>query len=399
MKTSFTALDTYGVCPLKYKFQEIEKLETPKRIDAVFGTLIHSALKYMFEASPLFPAEDEVVNFFSSKWNDRRGTVVWSDESRKEKEEKLYYEEGVKLLRNFYQKNQPWRFNPVALESRFWLELPDDKTGETHTIAGVIDRIDKNLTDDSFELIDYKTGKRLPSQDMVNENLQLGLYELALVDRWPEAGKKTIHASLFFLKHNEKITAAPTESKEERRARTRQTILEKIREIEMRKEKGDFPPQPGPLCDYCGFRAMCPMWSHEYKKKEGATEEELKKAVEQFFESKKEESGLKEKISAARDIILEYMERENVGRVFGDAGFLTKTVTEKRSFDLEKATPLLEKAGLIQKILEPDEKKLAEIYETLPQDVKESLSVAIKQKKTTMLKATKKTGSEDDSAE
>jgi len=395
MKTSYSALDTFEICPLKYKFQEIDRIPSPRRIEAVFGTAVHAALKFMFEAKPLFPTADEVINFFTSTWRAKQESIEWVDAERKDKEEKFYYEEGVKILRHFYKANQPWNFNPVALESRFSIEIVDDKTNETHTINGVIDRIDKNVADDSFEIIDYKTGKKMPSQDSVNANLQLGLYELALVDRWPEAEKKTIKTSLYFLKHGEKITSAEEADKVARRAKIKSVILEKIRDIETRKSENNFPPTPGPLCDYCGFRPICPMWSHEYKKKDAPTEAELKEALEILLEVKRAEKELGVKEKDAKAAVLSYMEKENVSRVFGAGGYVTKTTTERVSYDLEKAEEILKKAGVLEKILEPDEKKLAKLISSLPDSVQEKLKELETKKTSTMLKITKKAGEDD----
>ncbi|MEK7646921.1 MAG: PD-(D/E)XK nuclease family protein [Patescibacteria group bacterium] len=63
MRTSYSALDTYKTCPLKYKYQNIDKIKAPKNKEAVFGTVVHEALKFMFEKTPLYPTLDEVVNF------------------------------------------------------------------------------------------------------------------------------------------------------------------------------------------------------------------------------------------------------------------------------------------------------------------------------------------------
>ena len=178
MKTSYSALDTFKICPQKYKFQEIDKIKVPKRVEAVFGTLIHGALKFMFERNPLYPTEDEVINFFTNSFNERSEKLAWHSPAEKEKGEKAYYEEGVKLLKNFYKKNQPWNFNALELESRFSIELPDEENNATHTLSGIIDRIDKD--GETYEIIDYKTGKKMPAESSLEGNLLLSVYRLAL---------------------------------------------------------------------------------------------------------------------------------------------------------------------------------------------------------------------------
>jgi len=387
MRTSYSALETYGICPQKYKFQEIDKIRAPKRIEAVFGTIVHSALKYMFERNPLFPTEDEVINFFSERFNEKSDSVEWPDASKKELTEKLYYDEGVKLLRNFYAKNKPWDFNPVELEGRFQVEIEGDKE-KTHTIAGIIDRIDKDPAGDSYEIIDYKTGKKMPSQESLENNLQLALYHLAITKRWPHLKAGQVKTSLYFLKHNEKITAVPDERRAENAIKI---ILAKIAEIEKASETGNFPPIPSALCDWCGFRRRCPMWSHLYEeKKETPDETTASEAIKEYFGIKETEEKNDKRLKELRSIILAYMDGKKIGRVFGSGGYITKMIQERVSFDMEKVRAVLESIGKWAEVLSPDSKKIEHLMETLSDEAQEKLKEAEKKKSFIVLKQTKK---------
>ncbi|MCR4330544.1 MAG: PD-(D/E)XK nuclease family protein [Patescibacteria group bacterium] len=390
MHTSYSALDTFKTCPLKYKYQEIEKRKTPKRVEQVFGTVVHSALKYMFLRDPLYPALDEVINFYTQKWKEAAEKIEWKNLERKEAQEKMYFEEGIKLLENFYKKNSPWNFNAVELESRFQINLEDTDTGTTHTLAGFIDRIDKDPTSDVYEIIDYKTGKKMPSQEMLEDDLQLGLYSIALKDRWPALPANRIQTSLYFLKHNEKISAVHSDEKLER---AKGRILTIIKEIEKRMESGLFEPTPGPLCNWCGFRPICPMWSHEYKNKEerqAPDEAEVAQAIAEFFEIKQTEETNKKRLGQLRNIILTYMENTAVARVFGSPGYITKSVGERFTWEMSQVKPTLERLGKWSGILEPNPKKLEELLPTLPDKDREEILSAREKKSVVTLKQTKK---------
>ena len=390
MRTSYSALDTFKICPLKYKYQVIERRPAPKRIEAIFGTLIHSALKYMFERNPLYPTLDEVINFFTIKFNEKAEGVLFNDPKTKEAEEKMYFEEGIRMLRNFYKKNQPWNFNALELETRFSLDLVDEKTNRTHTLSGIIDRIDKNEEDESYEIIDYKTAKKMPAESTLEENLQLNLYHLALTKRWPSITSGKIKLSLYFLKHNEKISLTPNE---EVIKRAREALLSTIREVEEKTEKDSFEPMPGPLCDYCGFRPICPMWSHEYKvEKNEPSEKEVTSAIDEFFALKESEDKNKDRLGELREVIINYMDKEKIERVFGDLGFITRTNQERVSYDLEKIRPQLEAHGHWQKLLTPDAKKLEEIINELTEEEIFAIKEAKITKKFATLKSTKKKG-------
>lgn len=395
MRTSYSALETYKTCPLKYKYQEIDKIRGPKNITAVFGTLVHAALKYMFERNPLYPTLDEVLNFYTEHFHEKSEKIEWAHPDKKEAEEKMYFEEGIKLLTNFYKKNQPWTFNVVELEGRFSLELLDELTGKVHTLAGIIDRLDKDPESDVYEIIDYKTGKRMPSEAELADNLQLGVYHLALTSRWPSVEPERFATSLYFLKHNEKVSVNPTR---EALARTRALVLKTIREIESNLEKDEFPPMPGPLCGWCAYQRLCPMWAHEYKEEAAktASDAEVAQAIQDFFELKKQGDEVKDALEGARGIILSYMESEKVARVFGDRGYITKNVQERVSYNLEKLEEVLKGAGVWEKILEPEAKKLEELLPSLTKDVAEAVQKQTSKKQVIVLKPTKKKGMDDE---
>lgn len=390
MRTSYSALATYKICPLKYKYSQIDKIKEPKRAEQVYGTLIHSALKFMFERNPLYPTLDQVIDFYTKKWNEKSLFIEWRNLEKKEAEEKVYFDEGIATIKNFYKKNQPWTFNVVELEGRFSLELTDEVSGKVHTLAGIIDRIDKDPQSDLYEIIDYKTGKRMPAEKDLKENLQLGLYHLALISRWPQLKPENIKTSLYFLKHNEKISVTPTQ--EIARA-TKQNILNTIREIEQKIEKEEaFPPTPSAFCGSCGYRKICPMWSHEYKKAEvkTASDKEVAVAIKEFFDIKAEDDTRKKRLADLRNIILSYMEQEKVERVFGGPGYITKGIQERFSYDLEKIKPILEKIGKWNAILDPDEKKLEKLLAQIPKNIKEEILMFRNKKLIITLKPTKK---------
>ncbi|MFC1720871.1 RecB family exonuclease [Patescibacteria group bacterium] len=390
MHTSYSALNSFESCPLRYKFEQIDKLKSPKRVEQVFGTVVHSALKYMFERDPLYPTLDEVIDFYTSKWASASEKIMWRDESKKDAEQKMYFDEGLTILKNFYKKNAPWNFNPVELEGRFILELEDKESKDgKHTLVGFIDRMDNNPETGEYEIIDYKTGKKMPSEESLEDNLQLGLYGLALRTRWPHVAAEKIKTSLYFLKHNDKISATYSDDKLER---AKERILTIIHAIEKNIEKGDFPPTPGPLCGWCGHKQICPMFAHEYKvgKEETPTEKEAASATQEFFEIKETEEKNKKRLAELRKTILSFMEDQNLGRVFGDNGYITKTEIPRSKFDLDKAREILEPMDKYNEILTPDEKELEKLIPTLSKEDQEKILETKETKITIMLKQTKK---------
>ena len=366
MRTSYSAIDTYLQCPQKYKLQEIGRIKVPKNREAIFGTLIHNTLKFMFRRDPLFPTLDEIINYFRENWPAKETLKTpWSAE-----EEKVYFEEGVRVLKKFYEKNAPWNFTVVDLESHFEVPL-EDKNGAVHILAGKIDRIDK-LPDDTYEIVDYKTSKRMPSQTALDKDLQLSLYSLGLQKRWPHLRPEDIKLSLYFLKHGEKLSTKVTP---ETTLETKNALLKTVTEIQEKLNSGkEFEPMPGALCDWCGYKPICPAWSHLYRKKTPDADikspEEMDAIIKEYFEIKKTGQQNEARLTELQSEIKDYMEKQKITRVFGDEGVISKKNVQRYEYDWGKIKTALSPLGKWEEVLRADEKKLRKVLVEIPEETR-----------------------------
>jgi len=366
MRTSYSALETFQNCPQKYKFQEIDKIKVSKSAEAIFGNIIHNALKYMHSQEPLYPSLDQILEYYKKDWPNEN-KVEW-----REGQEKAYFEVGLEMLRGYYRKNDPRKTKIVDLESRFEVEIPNEENSETHILAGKIDRIDK-LEDDAFEIIDYKTAKKMPPQNLVDNNLQLSLYHLALTKKWPHIEPSKIKLSLYFLKHGVKLTTQMTKN---RINETKQKILDSISEI----EKSDFHPTPGPLCEWCGYKPICPMWKHQYEnqKVEVKSQNEIKETIEEYFEIKKINQENEKRLTKLKEMINQYLDEEKLERVFGDAGFITRSSQKRYKYDFKSLKNILEPLNKWKDILTIDSAKLKKVLGKVPWETKKEIYKARK---------------------
>mgnify|MGYP001568499616 CR=1 FL=1 len=378
MRISYSAIETYLSCPQKYKFQEIDRIRVPKSREALVGTLIHDTLKFMFTRDPLFPTLDEVVSYFRSRWPSRE---VFEAESKQnslarpwtEQDERIYFEDGVRMLTRFYERNAPWNYTILDLESHFEVAVADPASGEVHILAGKIDRIDKR-PDGTYEIIDYKTARRMPSQADVHKNLQLALYSLGVQKRWPHITPENLTLSLHFLKHGEKLSAPATQAATDEVAAR---LLKTIREIAGRiRSAKNFEPAPGPLCNWCGYKPMCPAWRHLYKKNEnadGRNQNEIKGTVKEYFDIKHAVQEQERRLKELQNAIKEYMAEEGVTRVFGDEGVISQKTIQRYQYDLAKIKELLSPLGKWEEILKADETKLKRLLKEMPIEVRQAV--------------------------
>jgi RecB family exonuclease len=108
-------------------------------------------MKYIHTPSLLAPNMEQALDYFSKGWN--------SEVYENEMEERAAFTQGVTIIQNYLSHNKPADNVIVDLESRFAIEIGDDKIGK-HIVSGIVDRIDK--TEDGYEIIDYKTTRKMP---------------------------------------------------------------------------------------------------------------------------------------------------------------------------------------------------------------------------------------------
>jgi len=359
MRISFSSFETYQNCPLKYKFQNIDKIKEPKSKEAIFGSILHSVMKFVHTPGILSPSLDQAMEFFSNLWN---ATIFENPD-----EERAAFSQGVRMIQDYYKKNNPAKFNIVDLESRFQIEI--GKEGEKHIVSGIIDRIDK--TENGFEIIDYKTTKKMPAQEKVDNNMQLSVYLQAFLSRYPSERKNlsNLKVSLYFLKHGVKLSAQRTE---EQLQKTEGKFLEAIRLI---KEE-HFEPQISPLCDWCGYQNICPMWKHKFKNALKIDTEEINRSIQEYIDLKSAITITRNRLGKLQQKIFQYMEQEGADRVFGENGIIAKSKRKTYGYDKEKIKALLEPLGFWEEITKIDGIALRGILEVLPFEVRKSLEEA-----------------------
>ncbi|MEI8096627.1 MAG: PD-(D/E)XK nuclease family protein [Candidatus Moraniibacteriota bacterium] len=376
MRISYSTLDSYRNCPLKYKFREIDKIKEPKSKEAVFGTLVHAVMKYIHTPALLSPTIDQALDYFSKGWN--------SEVYENEMEERAAFTQGVTIIQNYLAHTKPNDYNIVDLESRFAIEIGNEETG-LHTVSGIIDRIDK--TEDGYEIIDYKTTRKMPSQDKVDNDIQLSIYLKAFLHRYPKEIEHLdkITVSLYYLKHGVKLSSKRTKEQLEN---LEKTFLDVIKSIEEEK----FDPILSPLCDWCGYQNICPMWKHKFIETHSVETDDAKKAISEYLDLKSKLSEEKLRLGKLQSLILQYMEQEGVDRVFDDTGIIGKSLRKTYKYDEEKLRSLLEPLDKWESILKVDGIALRNILAILPTPTrtaveeaktldKESVSLSVKKNK------------------
>ena len=240
---SFTQIDTYQLCPLKYKYQYVLKIPTNPAGQASLGTTVHNALEQFYSEfiNNKNIKKERLLQLFEESWIPV-GYTSKSDESNSKKE-------GRNMLANYFKTFHSKTLKILDLEKSFKIKIG---SGEDVFINGKIDRLD-STSQDGIEIIDYKTGK-LQEEKKLKNSLQLSIYLLAATDKGLYNKKLSdVSLTFYYLQANQKITVDQTE---ETLQKAKENILEAVENIKSEK----FKPKKGPACDFCQFKMICEAW-------------------------------------------------------------------------------------------------------------------------------------------
>jgi len=307
---SNSRLSCFEQCPLKFKFAYIDKLETEieETVESFLGSRVHEALERLYKDLKFQKLNSlkQLLDFFNSEWKKN-----WNDAIvivRDEYDEENYRKMGEKFIADYYEKYKPFNHTrTIALETEKTVDLNDK-----YHIHIRIDRL--AMKDDTiYEIHDYKTSNRLPTQEDLDDDRQLAIYAYGIKKMYPDA--KKVKLVWHFLAFDKEMSSERTPEQLED---LRKEVIELIKKIESEKE---FPSNVSTLCDWCEFQSICPEWKHKFKTEELEPNEYLKESgvelVNKFAETKEECDKLSEKLEKIREALIEYAKKEKVSMVFG----------------------------------------------------------------------------------
>lgn len=254
---SFSQMQTYEACPLKYKLANVVKIPTFGNHYFTFGSTIHNTLQKFLAASftvnasnqrDLFGARSEraerllplekLYEIYSESWQD--------DWFLNEKQKMEYFAKGKELLKNFHKKFLADQPKVKYLEQTFNIKL------DQYIFSGRIDRVDE-LPDGKAEIIDYKTGQGKESLS-TDDRRQLLFYQIAAETK-EVLNLKLAKLTYYYLESNATVSFL---GKEADKQKLKQRFLENVHQI----ERQNFAPTPDPhVCGFCEYKGIC-----EFKK-------------------------------------------------------------------------------------------------------------------------------------
>jgi len=212
---------------------------------------------------------------------------------------------------------------------------------------GLVDRLCETEPG-HYEIHDFKTSGSLPDQSKLDMDRQLAIYQLALEDELPDVKEVTL--KWHFLKFGKTFSSKRTKEDLEN---LKLEVLEIIREVESTTE---YPAEKNPLCDWCDYQRICPIWRHMFLEEELSEDERKKEPgnvlVEKYSEVKDQIKDLKEDSEVLKEELVEYAKENDCEVIYGEDHQVKVGISDDYSLpssgdaEREELEELIKKLGL-----------------------------------------------------
>lgn len=389
---SFSQTQTFLQCPRKYQYKYVDKIkekEFESSPDLILGHSVHAALEWMYNQINIFkiPDKDDLLVKFKEQWESEIAEATKEKPLQLKWEQTLedYIRRGIHYLSNYYDKYAPFAgISVVATEASIifdlnptlhndGLEIPlaspspfakGDKNGIK--FRGFIDRLDKE--GETFVINDYKTNKNLPPESKEEYREQLTLYGLGVQQNYAKYFK-TIKARLHYLHFDlmdeRDITPELLTTVTKKYADTITDIEDKKFHYAMGNKK-IFEPKENNFCKYCEYYSLCPLRAHLKFDDEvvggDLGKKTVKWLVDEYVTLSKQESQAKNDKDLIKILLVEYLEKNNLLKLFGNVYKLSASQGESISIaDKEALKKVLQELGIVNEAMEIDRFKLQKL--------------------------------------
>jgi len=348
MRLSYSSIQTYETCPAKFRFQYEDRVPTRSSPALSFGDSLHQALhRFHDRPVPVPPPLEDLLEILDGVWV--------SDGYTDASEEAQYLSHARAVLAQYHRENAGSYRIPAALEHRFQIEV------EGVTLSGIIDRMDR-LPGGGYEIIDYKTNRRLPPMSRIEQDLQLSIYHLAAKEVW---GIEPERLTLYFLLPNQRMTTSRSPAQIDELRRRIALVAERV-------ETGHFEARENPLCNWCDFQHLCPVFRHKFERESAP---KIIEVVDEWVRLKKEHAERWKQLDELAAVLRAYAKEHGLKRLYGNDGAVSLVERVEQATDPQVVRRLLEPLGLYESVLTIDPAALGSLIERrmLPPDVEDEL--------------------------
>ncbi len=231
---SASDIETYRLCPLRYKFARVLRIPTAQTVHQRFGIVVHQVLeRYHADGGTTLAG---LLELLDAGW--RRAGLGWEGRDGE------LLDKARAALTTYHSRLHGQDSEPVWFERAFSFNVGP------HQLRGRVDRVDRLAPGGAaeYELIDYKTS-RPKSTEQLRDDVQLSLYALAAREDWKLGSSR----QAYYYVLDDLRVPVPRDERDE--SAVRDLVLEVGEGILGQ----DFEPTPSHYaCSICDYRIVCP---------------------------------------------------------------------------------------------------------------------------------------------
>jgi putative RecB family exonuclease len=248
---------------------------------------------------------------------------------------------GERLITTYYDRYAPFDSDiTISTEMGLNFALDDEKK---YRMTGYIDRLSRDK-DGVYEIHDYKTSAYLLSQEQVDNDRQLALYQIGVQKKWPDI--KNIRLIWHYLAFDTQLVSYRPPEAISSLVQDSKSLIDEI------EAARDFPPRESSLCDWCEYPDLCPLRKHFFKVEALPVNEYLSEPgvvlVNKYVSLRNKAKELDEEMEKVREAMLDYARREEVELIKGSDYKARVRFDEKLKFPGKRDSERQELEGIIR---------------------------------------------------
>ena len=242
-RLSASNIDTFNQCKYKFYLHYFEKpIKVQDTLALRFGSAVHQLLEALMHEAKTAEWSKELCEHYAVQFPKVAATFDISDQT--------LIQDGINFVRNRYYRHNP---DYDILHTEINLEDYELRTAAGTPFTGVIDLILKLGRPTAGMVLDYKTSRVFKTQDEVNSDVQLSMYDLAVRVIFPEL--KELWLCLDFLRGDPVMTSR---THEERMAFI--DFLDTTWGLMGQLTPETAEPQINKFCGWCAYQHACPKY-------------------------------------------------------------------------------------------------------------------------------------------